>query len=524
VITPQAGVVVASKYTLERPLASGGMGSVWIARHRDLKHRVAVKFMAPALVASADARARFEREATVAAQLNSQHVVHALDYGLEDDTPYMVMELLHGESLWDRISREGQLPVPVAARLVIQICRALRTAHEAGLVHRDLKPGNIFLALKDDEEVVKILDFGIVKARGFGEAQAETKSDMLMGSVHYMSPEQIRSSRDVDPRSDLWSLGVILFRMLTGGLPFPGNVAGDVLVRVCTDPIPPLSKVAPDLPAWLEGFFARALARNPDERFQSAQELASAFSASALGTPSLPPSSTKPQPEVAAPLSPESGAGGAEQLANETVTQRMPWPAEPLPKTPTARLTAADIPTLAVVPLPETETAQSVVRESEAEAPRAAEPATFAGERVPVHSRWPLWAAALGIALAGILVMVLRSSAPRRDSAKPAAATVTTSAPTAAPAERAEEREEPPTASSLPGASSSASQPKAPARPRDRVAMPQNPFDDPAQAPGTAPKAPAGATSGRAAAPERPPAPRAKPTVQPVSGPMESKL
>src|SRR5262249_41842231 len=149
-ITPRAGVVIAGRYALVRTLASGGMGSVWIAHHRELDVDVTVKFMAPSLVASPEACARFEREAKVAARLDSQHVVQVLDYGVEDETPYMVMELLKGESLSTRLSRVGRLPIPDMARLVVQICKALRTAHEAGLVHRDLKPGNIFLARKDE--------------------------------------------------------------------------------------------------------------------------------------------------------------------------------------------------------------------------------------------------------------------------------------------------------------------------------------------------------------------------------------
>src|SRR5262249_9660742 len=149
---------------------------------------------------------------------------------MEDGTPYIVMELLKGESLSARLSREGRLPIPTAARLVVQISKALRTAHDAGLVHRDLKPGNIFLAIKDEDEVVKVLDFGIAKALGVNDAKTDTESGVILGSVHYMSPEQIRSSRKVDHRSDLWSLGVIVYRMLTGRLPFTGSDVGDVLV------------------------------------------------------------------------------------------------------------------------------------------------------------------------------------------------------------------------------------------------------------------------------------------------------
>jgi len=297
-LIPDHGVVVAGRYTLDRPLARGGMGSVWIAHHRELEIDVTVKFMAPALVDSAEMRTRFEREAKVAARLRSQHVVQVLDYGVGDGMPFIVMELLKGESLADRLARVGRLALPAASLLLGQICKALRTAHEAGLVHRDLKPGNIFLAVKDEEEVVKVLDFGIAKvADATDDATANTATGVMMGSVHYMSPEQIRSSRQVDHRSDLWSVGVILYKVLTGNLPFPGTTQGDVMVRVCTDTCPPPSFVAPDLPKTVDEFFVKALTRELAGRFQSAQEMVDAFVA-ASGGYAAPIASQRPAPRL----------------------------------------------------------------------------------------------------------------------------------------------------------------------------------------------------------------------------------
>jgi serine/threonine-protein kinase len=295
-INPAKGVIVARRYELSRPLARGGMGSVWVARHRDLDVDVTIKFMGPALVASGEARMRFEREARVAARLDSQHVVHVQDYGVEDETPYLVMELLKGESLAARLARDGTLALPAATQLLVQMCKALKTAHDAGLVHRDLKPGNVFLARKDEDEVVKILDFGIAKAGDLGDATANTESGVLMGSVHYMSPEQIRNSRAVDHRSDLWSIGVILYRALGGRLPFPGDKVGDVLVRVCTEPFPPLSSVVHDLPAAIDGFFERALNRDPQKRFQTATEMAAGFGAITIES-TAPPTPSSPGPK-----------------------------------------------------------------------------------------------------------------------------------------------------------------------------------------------------------------------------------
>ncbi len=268
------GKIVAGKYRLERTLARGGMGSVWMARHLQLDMLVAIKFMDATAMDSSEARARFEREAKAAAQLQSPHVVHVHDYGMVGPTPYIVMELLQGEDLGARLRREKRLSIMEVSRILTQVGRALKKAHEAGLIHRDLKPANIFIArTDDDEEVVKVLDFGVVKR--YGHAATETtQTGIVVGSVHYMSPEQARGSRDLDIRSDVWSLGVLAFRAIVGQHPFPGEQVGDVIVKVCSDPIPKPSDLAPDLGAEVDAFFARALARNPLDRFQSARDFA----------------------------------------------------------------------------------------------------------------------------------------------------------------------------------------------------------------------------------------------------------
>src|SRR5262249_5292012 len=157
-----------------------------------------------------------------------------------------------------------------------------------------LKPGNIFLAIKDKDTVVKVLDFGIAKANGLGEEEEGTATGVLLGSAHYMSPEQIRSSRKVDHRSDLWSLGVILYRALTGRLPFPGKIGGDIIVRVCTDAVPLPSSIAADLSPKVDSFFARALARDPEQRFQSARELTESLCA--IAAEPLEPLPSTPAP------------------------------------------------------------------------------------------------------------------------------------------------------------------------------------------------------------------------------------
>jgi eukaryotic-like serine/threonine-protein kinase len=276
------------------------MGSVWVARHLQLDVTIALKFMAPEYASSGEARARFEREAKASAQLKSPHVVQVHDYGVEGDAPFLAMELLEGEDLEDRLARVKRLSLADAAVVVNQVCKALRLAHEAGLVHRDLKPGNLFLARQGDEETVKVLDFGIAKASSLAADQS-TKTGSLIGSPHYMSPEQVRNSKQVDPRSDLWSMGVIAFRMLTGRLPFPGEEVGEILVDICTAPIPVPSELLPELGAPVDGFLARALARDPAQRFQSARELSEALSAIAgvtaprMSLPSVPAQSSGPK-------------------------------------------------------------------------------------------------------------------------------------------------------------------------------------------------------------------------------------
>ena len=283
----EKGTVIAGRYRLTSPLARGGMGSVWVARHLTLDVDVAIKLMAPDLASSPGARGRFEREAKASASLRIPNAVHVHDYGLEDGTPYLAMELLDGEDLEARLRRVGRLDGAAMSHVVSQVSKALRRAHEIGLVHRDLKPGNLFLARQGGEEILKVLDFGIAKAPGLGVVGTVTKTGTLLGSPLYMSPEQIRRSKAVDHRSDLWSLGVIVFEGLTGRLPFQGEDLGELLFSICSAEIPRASRIAPDLGPEVDRFFARALAREPADRFQSADELASAL-AEATSAPALP--------------------------------------------------------------------------------------------------------------------------------------------------------------------------------------------------------------------------------------------
>jgi serine/threonine-protein kinase len=268
--------VVGDRYVLERPLAKGGMGSVWVARHRTLDVSVAVKLMTPTESRHLGV-ARFEREAKAAASLRTPHVAHIHDYGVEDGTPFIAMELLEGEDLARRLSDRGPMSLAETARTVEPIAKALSAAHAAGLVHRDIKPRNVFLARSDTgDEIVKVLDFGIVKDTR-PDAGGDTSSSIMLGTPYYMSPEQARGA-DVDPRSDVWSLGVVAFEMLTGVRVFEGATLGDTIARICNDARPAATALAAHLPAEIDAFFERALARSPTKRFATARELAEALS------------------------------------------------------------------------------------------------------------------------------------------------------------------------------------------------------------------------------------------------------
>jgi serine/threonine protein kinase len=272
------GAIVAGKYRLAKPLARGGVGTVWVAKHVQLGHDVAVKFLDARVALSPQVRTRFEREARAAATLRSPHIVQVFDYGVQGDAPYLAMELLTGETLHARLRRVKRLSLVDAYRIIAQIGKGLKRAHDVGFVHRDLKPANIYLARNDEEEddLVKILDFGIAKETN-AEVGESTKTGELVGSPHFMSPEQIRGEREVDGRSDLWALGVILFKAITGELPFPGEVLTAVITKIVVDPVPSVRQHLPDAPAELDAFFAKALARDRTQRFQNVRELVLAF-------------------------------------------------------------------------------------------------------------------------------------------------------------------------------------------------------------------------------------------------------
>jgi eukaryotic-like serine/threonine-protein kinase len=277
------GEKIAGKYHLARPLAEGGMGAVWVARHVDLDIEVAVKFITAVGVGEGpqSPAARFRREARAAARLKSPNVTQIHDYGVDDGVPYMVMELLAGEDLDSRLKRVGRMSPTEAAGIVDQLCRGLQIAHDAGVVHRDLKPSNVFLARVGDEEIPKILDFGIAKIVTHDGNSTQTVGAVI-GTPLYMSPEQSQA-KPLDVRSDIWSLGVMAFRMVTGALPFRGEMIWEIVAAICTQPVPSVGEHDAGLPPTLDRFFARALARPLDQRIASARTFARAFRAAGEG-------------------------------------------------------------------------------------------------------------------------------------------------------------------------------------------------------------------------------------------------
>jgi eukaryotic-like serine/threonine-protein kinase len=275
------GDLIAGKYRVVRVIGEGGMGIVAEAVHQALDQRVAIKFHRPRTLACSESIARFLREAKSAAQIKSEHVVRVMDVGvLEDGDPYFVMEYLEGSDLDSLIQADGPLSIPVALDYTLQVCEALAEAHALGIVHRDLKPANLFLASRADGGVViKLLDFGISKTLPKGE-DAElsmTKTRALMGSPLYMAPEQMRSTRRVDHRADIWSLGVLVHEILTGDTPFLGETLPEVCASIAADEPVPLTMRRPEASPELEAVILRCLEKDPEDRFSDVAEFAIAL-------------------------------------------------------------------------------------------------------------------------------------------------------------------------------------------------------------------------------------------------------
>ena len=297
---PEPGTILAGKYRVEGMLGQGGMGVVMAATHLTLGKLVALKLMRPDLAVDKGAAQRFVREARAASLLRSEHIVRVIDLDtLDDGAPYIAMEYLEGEDLGAVLARAGSISAHEAATYIVQVCEAIAEAHAANIVHRDLKPANLFLTRRANTPCVKVLDFGVSKIIAGGpltDDVASTDTKSLVGSPHYMAPEQLISAKSVDPRTDVWALGCILFELVSGRSPFnTGGALAQVLASILRDNAPALADLAPGLP---EGFIAvveRCLQKDPALRFQRVDELAAA-----LVPFTSPPRFTAPPPRTTA--------------------------------------------------------------------------------------------------------------------------------------------------------------------------------------------------------------------------------
>ncbi len=275
-----AGVKVGTRYRLVAPLGDGAMGTVWRAYDNELEIEVALKLLKNAAGDRNTLLASFAKEAELAARMHSPNVVRVLDRGVDDHgLPYISYELLEGDELGERLTREGRLSLAICAAIIVQACRGLARAHGVGVVHQDIKPENIFIC-QDDEgrPVVKLIDFGIAQLRR--PTSSPTARDAIGGTLEYMAPEVLLDGTTPDARSDLYALGVVAYECFTGRVPYRGDTLGQVLLsHAQTPPDPPsqLRAVKDGLGAALDAWFTRAIHRDPAQRFQSAKEMAEAF-------------------------------------------------------------------------------------------------------------------------------------------------------------------------------------------------------------------------------------------------------
>jgi eukaryotic-like serine/threonine-protein kinase len=419
------GTVVAGRYRIERTLAEGGMGVVFAATHIHLQQSVALKFLRGEVSNQWDALARFRAEAKAVAQLRSEHVAHVLDAGVaENGAPYMVMEYLEGRSLARTLQANGPLDVPTAVAYAIQACEGLAEAHSRGIVHRDIKPYNLFLVERQPGWYsIKIIDFGISKF-AFSDSP-NVVTGVIVGSPCYMSPEQLRSTATVDHRSDIWSLGATLYELLAGRAAFDASQTLPELVTSIIDrPAPPLHKVRPAVPEELAAVVARCLAKDRDSRYQTVGDLAVAL---------LPfaPSSARVLAERAASMRP-AFLFAATDPASEALAPA--GEASGVPTLSPMHDDARNGPSIAPVTRPAIEIDDTPVPAPEAHIGPPGESADESDAEAPPLRRAPRWlgVASFGIAAAVLFGVILYASAD--NGGKSSAATKPTAQAVVAPA------------------------------------------------------------------------------------------
>lgn len=401
----EVGSEVEGRFRIEREIGRGGMGVVYAASHLTMRKKVAFKVLNEETAADDECVARFLRETRVAAKLISPHAVRVFDVGrLQSGAPYMVMELLEGQDLERALDVDGVFDVPRALDTIAQACDAIGEAHLVGIVHRDIKLANLFLADAAPHPIVKVLDFGLAKGgTAIGAESSLTHAEALMGTPHYMPPEQLASSRDVDARADVWSLGVALYRLLTKRYPFNGAHFAALAARILAGAPAPPSQHRPDLPPAIDRLVMTCLARDPKDRYADANELAKAIA-----------KAQSPQEPITKPVSAPTAAA---KIGDHTLT----LPAYPSPAAQVAAPVAiAAAPPLALdatmpaAPIPERISTVPLH-------PRPGAVATAKTRAIPAER--PMWPYVLIVSVIGIGVAgaVLRRPASNPDPTPPVA-------------------------------------------------------------------------------------------------------
>ncbi len=317
------GTILDGKYRVERIIGAGGMGEVYEATHTLIGRTVAIKTLHASFVQNESVLQRFQREAQLAGSIGHDNICEVTDVGTtEDGSPYLVMPLLRGAALADIISAKQRLPIARLIDIVCQTLSALEAAHKAQIVHRDLKPDNIFITkIGDRDDFVKLLDFGISKVLDQDSVLSLTRTGTVLGTPYYMSPEQAKGSKDVDSRGDIYAIGVILYEALTGTRPFDGDSYNEVMFKIIAEPYPPPRTVDSSIPQALEQVVLTAMARDPADRYTSAEEMRAALTASASDAPThQAAAATTPAESGGVNRAPTAATNTATPLATESTT------------------------------------------------------------------------------------------------------------------------------------------------------------------------------------------------------------
>jgi serine/threonine-protein kinase len=451
---PACGDVIARKYRITSVIGEGGMGTVFAAHHELLDVPVAVKVLSSSLVRTPGVVDRFSREARAVARLKSEHVARVMDVGtLDGGQPYIVMELLEGEDLRERLTRVGPLPVQQAVDTIMQVLEAMAHAHGAGIVHRDLKPENLFVTTASDgTEVVKVLDFGVAKlsqaahSPDSSQLRALTVEYTTLGSPHYMAPEQVRDSSQIDHRADLWALGAILYELITGREAFPGESVGEIFGSVMRETPTPIEVLRPDAPWELDAAVACCLTRDPNGRFANVAEMAYAL----------------------APLASDAWCGYPERIQQTLTRTRSQRLSDPMLGTPDSgpvsvrRMHARYSSVPSAPPLPLTVSLRAAPLDDD----RISKPGPLSEDpRAPsvhgaAHSRrWALLVAAALVAMVAFIALTRPRTRGARDASAAAAVPIGLVVPAPQPLATASLAAAAPNSTSLPPSSSSATTP-----------------------------------------------------------------